>query len=222
MVSYDSFYTTVQNIQDELRVDTPFSANTNPSLQAIENWIYEESSAVDELTGFIAAETVRTEYIDYSGAGSILLKHSPIISISSLSHNTNPLGSSLGEAWITKTQDIDYTIYGDKGKILLITSNFTPYEGPKRFKIIYTSGYAIVPFQIQRLTTKLVALRVLNSLVHSNINDSNDGGSISVGSINITEPASYGVNSYKQLKADIDQLKQEVARGTGVYRYTTW
>jgi hypothetical protein len=55
--------------------------------------------------------------------------------------------------------------------------------------------------------------------LNANINEGNDGGSISVGSISITEPASYGVQNYRRLKDDIATLKKELTERTGVYRY---
>jgi hypothetical protein len=91
--------------------------------------------------------------------------------------------------------------------------------GKKRFKIIYTAGAESTPKVVQKLCTKLVAERVLSSLIFDNVNTGNDGGSISVGSISIVEPASYGVSSYKQLKSDIDKLKEDITGGFGVYRY---
>jgi hypothetical protein len=68
----------------------------------------------------------------------------------------------------------------------------------------------------------MVAERVLNSLISQNVNETNDGGSISVGSISIVEPSSYGVNSYKQLKTDIEELKKSIYGTFGVYRYGSY
>lgn len=64
----------------------------------------------------------------------------------------------------------------------------------------------------------MITHRVLSTLINNNINEGNDGGSISVGSINIVEPESYGVNSYKQLLADIEAGKSKLISGFGVFR----
>ena len=47
-------------------------------------------------------------------------------------------------------------------------------------------------------------------------------GSVSVGSISIVEPASYGVNSYKTLRTEIDAMKEDLSKQFGVYRYTNY
>lgn len=213
-------YTTADLVQAELRAESPFSSGTFPSLQSVNRWIAEECAIIDQISGSVAAETAHTEYVDYDGSDIILLKHSPLIAVTALSYNTNPIGSSLGTSWVLKTPETDYTIYEGKGKILLLPLNFNPTPGPKRFKIEYTSGYETVPYAIQALATKKVALRVLETLLSSNVNEANDGGEVSVGSIRIVEPGNYGGKSLLQLKDSIKELQETVSRGTGVYRYT--
>lgn len=213
-------YTTTQFVQEELRATAPFSNSTVPSLQSVQRWIDEESIRFDTIAGTVASLTTYTEYIDYEGSDIILLKNSPIVSVSSISYNTNPIGSSLGVAWETKTAETDYTVYEGKGKILLLPLNFSPTVGAKRFKIVYSAGYSSTPKDVQALVTKMVALRVLDTLIHSNINESNDGGEVSVGSIRIVEPGSYGVNSYMKLKTDIELMTNQITNGSSVYRYT--
>lgn len=215
-----TYYTTADLVQAELRATTPFTSSTLPSLQSVNRWIAEESTIIDSIAGSVASETTYTEFVDYDGSDIILLKHSPIITVTALAYNTNPIGSSLGEAWVTKTAETDYTIYEGRGKILLLPLNFSPSCGPKRFRIVYSAGYSTIPYPIQALATKKVALRVLDTLLSSNVNEANDGGEVSVGSIRIVEPGNYGGKSLLQLKDTIKQLENQVIGGTGVYRYT--
>jgi hypothetical protein len=130
------------------------------------------------------------------------------------------LGSTLGEAYIAKTANSDYFVYEDAGQILINFENWTPLTGKRRMKVVYTSGYEDVPMVHQAIATKLVAERVLSSLLNNNVNESSDGGSVSVGSISIVEPGAYGVQNYARLKTDIEDLKKKLLQGTGVFRYT--
>jgi len=215
-----SYYTTPTLVEAELRADAAFSGATIPTLTQVTTWITEESSYIDQISGSVAAATTYTEFVDYNGSDIILLKYSPIITVSSVSYNTNPIGSSLGAAWVTKVAETDFTLYEGKGKILLLPLNFNPTVGKKRFKIIYTAGYTTTPYNIQMLATKLTALRVMDTLLSNNVNEGSDGGETAVGPIRIVEPANYGGKSLMQLKDSIKELQNEIAVGTGVYRFT--
>ncbi len=69
------------------------------------------------------------------------------------------------------------------------------------------------------LSTKMVAQKVLNSLLTGNVNSGNDGGEISVGSIRIVEPGSYGVNSYVKLGETVKELEETIIGKFRVHRY---
>ena len=215
-------YTTAINVQHELQAASEFASTTLPSLTTITGWIEEESALIDSQTNSAFSQLTTTITLDYNGEEVIPLKGSPIISVNSFLYNTNSIGSSEGEAWISKTEDVDFSVYKDRGEIYLITSNFSPNIGRKRLKIAYTYGYSSTPLQIQLLATKKVALRVLNTLINKNVNERNDGGSVSVGSISIVEPESYGINSYKQLIADIKDLESQISKTDGIYRYNPY
>jgi hypothetical protein len=167
----------------------------------------------------INGSTSATAYIDYDSQSDILLRNTPVISITSLEYAQSEPGYSNYPNYKTLTENTYYVLYPEEGRIALIFNNFSPAVGKKRFRVIYTAGSSTVSPLIRKLCTKLVAERVLSSLIFSNVNEGNDGGSISVGSISIIEPASYGVASYKQLKTDIDKLWDSVTNGFGVYRY---
>jgi len=215
-----SQYTTADLISYEIRAASTFSATTLPSLSTITTWIEEESDYIDtELGNTANSQTVATAYIDYEGDDILLLRNAPVISITSFQYAQTELGNSGYPNYKDLVEDTDYILYPEQGKIEFLYQNFNPLIGKKRFKIIYTAGAESTPKVVQKLCTKLVAERVLSSLIFDNVNTGNDGGSISVGSISIVEPASYGVSSYKQLKSDIDKLKEDITGGFGVYRY---
>lgn len=216
-------YTDATAIESELQTTTPFSGSTLPTLITINSWIEEESAQINQDAGTHYGSTADTTEIDYNGEEVLTLKNSPIITIDLFEYNQNKLGSSLGTDYVTKTEDTDFTVYNASGEIAILFDNFSsPSQGRKRFKIAYTAGYSTTPTLIKKLATKMVTLRVLNTLITKNVNEANDGGSISVGSISIVEPASYGVNSYKQLKEDIEELKKDITKSFGVYRYDSY
>jgi hypothetical protein len=202
-------YTTPALVAAELRSSTPFDYNTYPSLATIQEWIFEDSAYINGIANTIFGSTTVVEYIDYDGSEDLFLDNAPLIGVTTVEYNAYPIGSSLGSSWITKTEDTDYTSYLDRG-VVRILSNWSPSTGSKRIRVTYASGYEEVPLQVRMLCTKLVTDRVLESLIRQNINERNDGGSVSVGSISIVEPTSYGVNSFKQLKSDIQHLKEEI------------
>lgn len=214
-----SAYTTATYVQEELRAESPFSSTTYPSLTTAERWIEEASTEIDHLAGFVASETAYTSYVDYTDQEILCLENSPIISISSISENTNSLGSGDGEAWVTKTEGSHYVVYNESGQVLINFLTWNPKAGYRRLRIIYTAGYSTTPVLHRMLATKMVAERTLSSLIAKNVNEANDGGSISVGSISIVEPSSYGVNSYNRLKTDISDMKDMLLNGTSAYRY---
>lgn len=216
----DYTYTTAKLVQAEIQSEKQFSATTDPSKTTVDRWIKEISEYVNEMSGTVYGQTTYTEDIDYEGSEYITLKNSPVISVTTLKYNKNPIGSSSGEDYETKTEDTDYTVYNDRGQVAILFNNFNPSTGRKRIEIVYEAGFATTPVSIQQLATKMVALRVLNSVISSNVNEGNDGGSVSVGSISIVEPSGIGINSYKQLKQDVRELLDDLTKGNGVYRYT--
>lgn len=216
-VAAGNLYTTPELVQAELRTTTAFSSSTNPSLATVNIWINEISRMIDNISGTNYGSTQYTEYFDYDGADRIQVRNSPIISVSSLLENTSSAGET--ETWVERVSGTDFLIYNNRGEILVVPSKWSPKNGYKNIKIIYTAGYSSIPAIVQMLATKMVTDRVLSTLISSNINEGNDGGSISVGSISITEPASYGVTSYKQLKTNIQDLKKELITGFVVLRY---
>ena len=214
-------YTSASLVEAELRATTVFSSSTVPSLASVTTWIDEESAQIDRDIGYSIAATQRTDIVDYDGSIDpvIYLQVAPVVTADTISYNTARLGSDdYSTSWVVKTEDTDFTVYTDKGTIEFLPG-FSPSDGKKKFKLVYTAGYSTTPLVIQRLASKRTALRILNTLIQNNVSDRNDGGSISVGSINIVEPSNYGVGSYTQLKDDIDAITNDVTKDFGMRRY---
>jgi len=214
-------YTTADLVKNELRVSTDFSASTVPTLTYLNIMIEQESAQIDKDSARVWGSTAYTDVIDYDGSSVIELKNTPVVSVTSVKYSEYGLGTDNYSLSIIKEAEKDYTTDLNRGQIIPL-SRWSPAIGRKRIEVKYTAGFATTPTLIQKLCTKMVALRILNSLIQGNVNEGNDGGSISVGSISIVEPASYGVNSYQNLKKEIDELKREISKGFGVHRYINY
>ncbi len=215
-------YTTAGLIESELRASAVFSESTSPTLADVTTWIEQESNQINTDSARVWGQTTYTDVINYYGEDIIQVKNAPVISVTSVKYSEGSLGTDEYSLTTVMTEDTHYTVDKEKGTITILTRNWSPKYGLKRISIEYSAGYATTPITIQKLATKMVALRVLNTLIQSNVSEGNDGGSISVGSISIVEPASYGVNSYNQLSKDITTLKGELTTGFGVHRYINY
>lgn len=213
-------YTTPKLVQEELKATDAFTDSTYPSLQAIEIWINEESAIVNRMAGTNFGETQYTEYFDYDGEEVVHLKHAPVITVDTFEYNTESLGNAA--SWTTRVEDTDFSTNQDRAELTIIDTNFSPSSGKKRLRITYTAGYEDLPYEVQKLATKLVAKRVLDSVMTKDLNERQSGKSISVGSISIVKPAQFGVNQYKELKTDITDLQAKIVGGTGVHRYGSY
>jgi len=212
-------YTDSTLVKQELGASVAFNNTTSPSITQVTTWITEESAHINLIGGRTFGSTDYNEVIDYSGEDLIQTENAPIISVNSLLYSTSELGSSGYALADTKTEGTHYTVYNDSGEIAVIWNNWSPSVGRKRMQVNYTAGYSTVPYTVQKLATKMVAKRAIDQIIENGANEGNIGGSISVGSISIVEPANLGLNSYRELTKDIDSLKKELVSGFGVYRY---
>lgn len=212
-------YTTATKIESELRATTVFSGSTNPTLDSVNEWIAEITDYIDSLSGQSFESTSYTEYFDHNGSADMYVRRTPIIAITSLSENENNDGEAA--SYVAKTEDVDFVTYNETGILKVNVNKWRPSSAKKKgIKVVYTAGEATVPGRVSMLTTKMVTERVLSTLMNDNIESRNAGGSISVGSINIVEPGDYGVGTYKQLKSDIADLKNEItSTNFRVHRY---
>lgn len=216
-------YTTALLVEAELRASQAFSSTTIPSLAQVTEWIKEESATIDYELGYSVAPTQYDEYYDVGEEDKFYTRVAPVISVDTLLYATSRVGSDdYATSWTTKSSDSDFYIKKDRGEIVPIHQKWSPATGDRRVRLIYTAGYLTTPLSVQKLATKKVALRTLNTIIYQNVSERNDGGSISVGSINIVEPDSYGVNSYKTLSQDVKVLQEKLTEGFGVHRYGSY
>jgi len=211
-------YTTAAKIQEELRLSTAFGTTTLPTLNAVTSWIEEDSNHINDIGGRNYGDTQYTEYIDYDGSERIQLEHAPIISVNSLLYSSaGALGTSAYALDDTQVEDTDFVVYTDRGEIKPLFQVWSPKEGDRRIYIDYNAGYAITPFTVQKLATKMV-----DSAIQNDITEKATGKSVSVGSISIVKAADVGVGQYKEIQMDIQSLKSELVKGTGILRYTNY
>lgn len=213
-------YTTPKLVQEELKATTAFTDSTYPSLQAIEIWINEESAFVNRLANTNFGETQYTQYYDYDGEETLYLKHTPVMSIDTFEYNTASLGNTA--SWATKVEDTDFSVDTDRGEVTIIDTRFSPTSGKKKFRITYTAGYDDIPYEVQKITTKMVAKRVIDSVLAKDTAERQSGKSISVGSISIVKPAQFGVQQYAALKTDIMDLQAQILKGTTAHRFGSY
>ena len=215
-------YTNTDFVASELHTTTSFSNTTIPSEDDVNRWIGEADAKIDNDYGRSFGVTSYTSTMDYTGDDRIQLKHAPIVSVTSFLYSTSKLGSTGYGLTNTATEDTDYAVYTDAGEVLILTQNFQPKSGPKMFEITYTAGYATTPKTVQMLSTKLVAKRVIDSIMEQNLNENNTGKSVSVGSISIVKSSNLGINQYKMLQTDISKLEDDLSKGFGIYRYDSY
>lgn len=210
-------YCTKAQVKAELRATTDFSATTYPTDTQVDDWIAQESDEVNAVSGRIWGSSSYTETIDYNGESVITLKNAPVITVTSLLYSTSPLGSTTYSLSDTKVEDTDYTVYDTEGEVEILY-NWSPVPGKKRMQVNYTAGYTTVPERVQKLATKKVTKRVIDTLLSKDINEKQSGKSVSVGSISIVKPANFGVEQYKTLSQEIKELEQTIANGSTAYR----
>jgi len=212
-------YTSAALIKAEIRATIDFSASTYPTADQVATWIAEESDRINTLSGRTWGSTAYTETLDYQGEETLTLVNAPVISVTNVLYSQYSLGTDLYSLSNTMVVDEDYTVYGDTGEIVFLST--IPYNGRKSVQVNYVAGYATTPPRIQQLATKRLALRVIDSLLEKDVNEKQSGKSVSVGSISIVKPADFGVSQYRELKTSIAEEEQKILNGTSAYRIPT-
>lgn len=211
-------YTTLEKVRVELRSEKGFSSNTIPSAQSVQNWINEESARVDFDAKRKFGLTEYTDYASFDGQARITLQNAPVVNIVSVHYNTMPLGEP--ETWVELTPHVHYKLHPETGVLLLILTKFSPRRSDRNIRIVYNAGYETPPEVIEMLTTKMVAKRVLDTIMNQKTSTGKtERSQVRIGGVMIVEPTEFGVNAYKELKEDIADLKKELVGGFGVHRY---
>lgn len=225
-----ALYTNIADVAAELGGVTIDGAST-PSATVVNHWISEASEEIEELTGRVwAKESVTStnyEYHDYQGDGRIRLLHYPVVTVDSLEYESEGLGAS-STAWSTltegRTSSANFILYKDIGIIQIhsTANGKTPTAGQQNIRVTYTYGYKTTPPLIKRLCSLLVAKRFIQSV--ANKSASEEGGSVSVGTISVSDPSSYIHNHLESINREIDRLLNDVVTKfkPHIYDYTLY
>lgn len=208
-------YCDASDVEAEIRADNSFSASTTPTLSTVNDWITEASDEIRDLADKeFGSESVTGEFYHYYGDRVISPRNTPLVSVSDVKYNEDSLDSP---NYVSKTEGDDYTVIKERSQIHLM-KGFNPKTGLKRFKLDYSYGKGSIPSKIKKLCTKMVALRVLDSLLASDVNNENAGSDVQVGSIQVKKPADYGAVNYKLLREEIEKLKDDLETGSRTFR----
>jgi len=213
-------YTTASQIKAEIRATMDFSSSTYPTADQVATWIAEESDRINAISGRTWGSTVYTETLDYQGEDALTLVNAPIISVESVIKSPYSLGTDLYSLSETMVVNDDYTVYANDGEIVFL--NDKPIVGRKSVQVNYTAGFATTPPRVQKIATKRVALRVIDSLLEKDVNEKASGKSVSVGSISIVKPADVGVSQYREIKTTLEEEEGKLLSGAATaYRIPT-
>lgn len=205
-------YTTTANVSAELGGIT-IDGSSTPTATTVDSWIADAKAEIDERSGTTFESTAITssdyEYHDYDGEGYIFTKKFPIISVESVEFETKGLGAPAA-SWVEltegRTEDENFIVYKDLGVIKFHSSRLTaqPIVGMQNCRLEYTHGYSSVPANVTRLATLLVAQRYLTTVASKTASE--EGGSVTVGTISVSDPTNYANARLKQYDAEIKQL----------------
>lgn len=196
--------TTVTEVSNELNGMT-LNSSTTPTSTVVSGWISDASNYVELITGRVfGTATATSSYFDYDGSGALILPNKPVNSITELKYEKNGLGAN-SESWtsLTEGRTNDYIIYDDEGWIEFFGNNI-PCYGHKNVCVTYNYGEATIPETIKMAATKLVAARVIGAVINSQSKD--EGGSVSVGTIRVTDPTTFGLNNKEKLTLEVEDL----------------
>ena len=221
-------YTTQAKVLAELGVaSSTVTGSSVPSSSDITTWISEAESEIDRVSGRVWESTAITstdyEYHDYDGSGYIFLKNVPVISIQSIEYETKGVGvvTSANAVWSSLTEgrgtDAHYLLYKDTGVVDFHKNNDNkhPKAGQQNIRVTYTHGQSTVPTYITRLATLIVAERYMKSFV--NASTSREGGSVSVGTISVSDPTNFSINRMMGLQSEKNSLMKSLAGTTKTF-----
>lgn len=218
-------YTTPSEVSAELG-GFSLTASTTPTSTQVESWITDAEKEVNELTGRVWESTAIAdpdyEYHDYDGEGIIRLNNTPVISVDSIEYEAEGI-SAASTSWSSltegRTETDDFILYKEEGIINLHATSDTRRltAGKQNIRVRYTYGYDSVPVHIKRLTTALVAKRLIMSV--ANKSGSEEGGAVSVGTISVDDPSNYVHKHLESMNQEIDYLTKEVVSKFKSYTY---
>jgi hypothetical protein len=220
-------YTTQALVLADLGVtSSTITASSVPSTSDISNWISEAKAEIDSFTGRAWESTsVSNEYYDYDGTGILMLKNTPVISISSLQTEIMGVGATTS-SWDTLTEGRtgadNFELYSDIGVVKFHSSTNGKWArtGSKSIRVSYSYGQSSVPLLIQRLATLIVSERYIMSFANASAGQL--GGSISVGTIKVSDPTNFSINRLMSIRNEKDRLYTLVGTTKVFSAYYSW
>ena len=199
-------YTNILNVSNELN-GYSINSSTTPSDVTVLKWIEEASSEIDNATGMVwDKRIVSNEVHDYDGSGTFHTYNNPILSVTSLYKEVNGVGGS-SESWTLLSEGRlstqDFMVYKPEGEIVFHGSRM-PQAGFQNLKVSYSYGFSTTPVFIERLATLMVAKRMIYSVQSGSA--TNEGGTVSVGTITVSDPTTFGTNHLKSMSEEINSL----------------
>jgi len=199
-------YTTVTEISNELNGYT-LNSTTVPSSTTVSGWIEEASKEIDLRTNTIwSSATVSSEYYDYDGSGMLRLDKSPTISMTEVLAESSGIDAS-SATWYEleegRIRTKDFIFYPEEGE-LLFHGTQKPIAGRQNICLTYVWGQTSTPVDIKRLATLITAKRTIQTIVGGSA--TNEGGSVSVGTISVSDPSEFGNRRLERMGTEIDRL----------------
>lgn len=210
-------YTNIDLISAELGGLT-ISSTTTPSESDVNSWISQAESEIEAKTGKVWSSTAFTSTtLDSDGGQYFRFPWAPVISISLFQFETNGLGAS-SESWtsLTEGRNNDFILYVNDGEIEFTGKSNKPGYGKQNIVASGVYGYSVVPPRIQSLATMMVVKKVIDATINASAQE--EGGSVTVGNISITDPSTFSVSHVRQLRANIKDMFDELAGTSYVYR----
>ena len=176
----------------EALLGTSIDGTTTPTSTQVATFISWADNYIDTYTGKkYSATTVTDEIYEsepirvflegdvWEGSELLFLKHSPIISVTSLYRNT---GSDKSPTWSLLTLDTDFVIQDSiAGAILFVQNKPKPIK--RAVKITYVYGKSAVPGAVAELSAVLVAIMCL--IAKGSSANAEDLGSIALGDLRV-------------------------------------
>jgi hypothetical protein len=108
------------------------------------------SSFIEAYCGRPFVDVAATEYVDGEGKENLVLKRSPIVSITSVAifdYQAQTVVSTL-------TENEHYIAYKERG-LLYMAGGWAP--GVKNYRVVYTAGYATIPEEVKQACKTICA-----------------------------------------------------------------
>jgi len=218
-------YTTIDKVSAELGGVT-IDASSTPSSTTVTSWIADAKAEIDERAGltFESATVTSASYEvhDYDGSGVQKLNNYPIISIDSVEVEVNGLSGDSSD-WQSLTEGRTsaghFITYKELGLIAFHSNNLSvqPIAGSQNMRFTYTYGYSTVPNNVEKLATLIVASRHLTTVASKTASE--EGGSVSVGTISVSDPTNYANERLSQYNTDISKMFDDLV---GKFKVTNY